>query len=65
MKKILLIGFCCLATFVSFAQTGGPTPDPNAGGGGGGVPIDGGIGFLAAAGVAYGAKKLWEKKKEE
>ncbi len=63
MKKILLICFCCLATFVSFAQTGGPTPDPNEGGGG--VPIDGGIGFLAAAGVAYGAKKLWEKKKTE
>ncbi len=27
------------------------------------VPIDGGISFLIAAGVAYGAKKLYNSKK--
>ena len=31
------------------------------------IPIDGGIGFLIAAGIAYGAKKSFDfsKKKEE
>ncbi|MGE0567970.1 MAG: PID-CTERM protein-sorting domain-containing protein [Bacteroidia bacterium] len=29
------------------------------------IPIDGGIGFLMAAGVAYGAKKLYQFKKEK
>ena len=28
-----------------------------------GVPIDGGLGFLLAAGVAYGGKKLKDRKK--
>ena len=30
-----------------------------------GVPIDGGLGFLLAAGVAYGGKKLKERKKNK
>lgn len=36
---------------------GGPTcwPPPC-------IPIDGGIGFLIAAGVAYGVKKTWDIK---
>jgi len=42
-----------------FAQGGGPVPDPSASGA---VPIDGGISFLAAAGIAYGAKKLYDKR---
>ncbi len=37
------------------APIGGPT----------GVPIDGGLGFLAAAGIAYAGKKLFGKKEEE
>jgi len=28
------------------------------------VPIDGGISFLVAAGVAYGAKKVYDAKKK-
>lgn len=31
---------------------------------GGGVPIDGGIGFLLASGVIYGAKKVYDMTKE-
>jgi hypothetical protein len=31
--------------------------------GGGGVPLDGGISLLVAAGVGYGAKKMAAKKK--
>lgn len=29
------------------------------------IPIDGGIGLLAAAGIAYGARKIYISKKEE
>ena len=29
------------------------------------IPIDGGISALVAAGVAYGAKKLYDKKKKD
>ncbi len=38
-----------------------PPPDPEA------IPIDGGLGFLLMAGMAYGARKLHlkRKKKEE
>ena len=61
MKKIILIGCFCLATFVSLAQSPGPTPDPDPVG----APVDGGVGLLAAAGIAYGAKKLRDKRKEK
>ncbi len=34
-----------------------PTPQP--------IPIDGGLGFLLAAGLAYGAKKLHKNQSEK
>lgn len=36
-----------------------PPPDPEA------IPIDGGLGFLIAAGMAYGAKKLHKNHKDK
>jgi hypothetical protein len=60
MKTIFLIACFCFLHFASLAQGGGPVPDPDPTGGG--VPIDGGIGWLAAAGVAYGVKKLRDKR---
>ncbi len=42
-----------------FAQGAGPVPDPTPISES--VPIDGGISFLAA-GIAYGAKKLYDKR---
>lgn len=39
----------------SSAQRAGPGQNPD-------VPIDGGLSLLAAAGIAYGAKKLYRKK---
>lgn len=38
---------------------GGPGGDPDA------VPVDGGITILAAAGVAYGAKKIRDYRKKK
>ncbi|HLW08474.1 MAG TPA: hypothetical protein VKY45_13030 [Marinilabiliaceae bacterium] len=41
---------------------------PNPGGGQGhpaGVPIDGGLSLLLAAGVAYGGKKVYDMNKKE
>ena len=65
---LLLLAIVFIPGSEAFSQppppggTGGPPcwPPPC-------IPIDGGIGWLVAAGVAYGAKKSWDfsKKKEE
>lgn len=60
---------CSLTFYNSFGQDpadpGDPCFDPDLPGCGGsdeGVPLDGGIGILLAAGAAYGLKKLNEKR---
>ncbi len=57
---VLMIIFCFLPSLVHAQPDPGSDPDAT-------VPIDGGLSFLAAAGVAYGVKKIREnrKKKEE
>ena len=65
MKKLILtVSFLLVNVAFLIAQTppggGGPTGDPI----GGAVPIDGGISFLVAAGLAYTGKKFYDKKKE-
>ena len=67
LKPILvLLGMFFLANIDMFA--GGPPGPPGGGGGGppGGcwppsscIPIDGGLSFLIAAGVAYGGKVIY------
>ena len=47
---LLVSLFLIILPFAGMAQTG--PPDPND------VPVDGGIGFLLAAGAGYGVKKL-------
>ena len=42
---------------------GGPPPDPPCWPPPCTIPIDGGIGFLIAAGIAYGGKKIIDSKK--
>ncbi len=67
--RTLAILFFVLSVAFVWAQPSGGGP----GGGNGpcpappcnGVPIDGGIGILAAAGIAFGIKKLRENKKGE
>jgi hypothetical protein len=49
-----------LAPRVLFGQPGGdPTP------GGDTVPIDGGVAFLAASGIAYGLKKFRDRSRQK
>ncbi|MDX5325987.1 MAG: hypothetical protein LPK80_06975 [Bacteroidota bacterium] len=50
-KSYLLFALMMLTGFAVFAQPGPPGPP---------APIDGGIGLLIAAGVAFGAKKIYD-----
>jgi len=62
MNRLLPLFFLLLAAVASHAQTpttGGPTPqapDPTA------VPLDGGASLLLAGGVAYGLKRLRQRR---
>lgn len=60
--KILLtavILVCALGYAPSLKAQPDPGPDPDTD-----VPIDGGVSLLVAAGVAYGAKKAYDKRKK-
>lgn len=62
LKTLLttLIIVCCLMYAPSLsAKPGDPGPDPD------GVPLDGGVSILVAAGIAYGAKKAYDKRKKD
>lgn len=68
--KLTLIVFALSVNFVAFTQPpGGPPPGGTTGGGPPCwdpecVPIDGGIGFLIAAGAVLGVKKIRDYKKQ-
>jgi hypothetical protein len=67
MKKIflkfivLLFPLVLLVPISGFAQDDEEPPP----GEGGDIPLDGGISLLLAAGAAYGAKKVYEFRKQE
>ena len=64
MKKVsLLFMLLALPTIMVLAQDEDPPPPGDGGGGDPGVPIDGGISLLAAAGIAYGAKVVHARRK--
>jgi len=46
-------------------DTGGSGPDGDPGGDPDLIPIDGGLGFLLAAGVGYGVKKVRDFRKKK
>lgn len=62
-KYLTILGFVVLfilsPVFVQTAIAQPPPPDPQE------IPIDGGLGFLLAAGVAYAAKRLYNNKDQE
>jgi hypothetical protein len=53
-KSLPILVMFMVSALPIFAQKS----DPN-------VPIDGGLSFLLAAGAAYGAKKVYDKRKEK
>jgi hypothetical protein len=60
-KKIIIVSmllmlFMICPEFTKSAIAQPPPPDPIA------IPIDGGLGLLIAAGIAYGAKKLYNSE---
>lgn len=59
LKAAFLLLFLLVAALPLLAQGpgGDPEGDPDL------VPVDGGLGFLLAAGVGYGVKKVRERKK--
>ncbi len=71
MKKSIRLLFFLFVLLLNIDLIAQPLP-PNPGGGGGPgspicwpptcIPIDGGIGFLLAAAIAFGGKKLYDKK---
>ncbi len=61
---ILAIVAMAMSAQVAMAQPPPPDDPNNVGGGSGGsgVPIDGGLGILMAAGAGLGLKKAWEAR---
>lgn len=59
--KILsfIVVFALSPMFVQTAIAQPPPPPPED------IPIDGGLGFLLAAGVAYAAKRLYRNNKDQ
>ena len=61
----LLLGVLLMLTRGAMAQPPPPDDPNNVGGGtgGAGVPIDGGLSILMAAGAGLGLKKAWDARK--
>lgn len=62
-KRILqfaMFGVLLGVALAAFSQGGPPPPPPPLPPPGSGVPIDGGIFLLLAAGLIYGSKKLYK-----
>lgn len=60
-KYLSLIIVALFISAIAIAQPGGGDGDPDETV----IPFDGGLSVLVAAGVAYGAKKAYDKKKEK
>lgn len=71
MITVPIIGMITVPTILMAQAEEDATPPPVGGGGGapsGGVadaPFDGGVSLLVAAGIAYGLKRKYDKKKTE
>lgn len=56
-SAVLMLVCLCLPSLLLAQGDPGLDPDP--------IPLDGGLSMLIAAGVAYGAKKAYDKRKGE
>jgi hypothetical protein len=62
ISKLLFLILILACTNLCLAQPpdgGGNEQDPDAG-----IPIDGGASYLAAAGIAYGIRKIYNRNKK-
>ena len=64
-KYFLLIAMVIGSAVVTNAQPGGPGEEDPGGPQSGGVPLDGGLALLVAAGAGYGAKKAYDFRKNK
>jgi len=73
MKRFLFISIIVITLIYTLPITSKAAGPPGPPGGGGGppcgspwgcIPIDGGIGLLLAAGIAYGGKKTYKAYKD-
>ena len=72
LKRLLLVGGFLLGAATLNSALAQPTGPPGPPGGGGQppcwpppcVPVDGGVSFLIAAGLAYGGKKAFDLMKK-
>jgi hypothetical protein len=66
-RLVLTLGLVLLGTLVTFSAPGPPSSTSTGGAPGCWpppcIPIDGGITILIAAGAAYGAKKIFDSRK--
>jgi hypothetical protein len=61
---IIVFTFLCLSpVFKAQATPSGPGPDPDPTPNG--VPLDGGLTMLVAAGIGYAAKRRYDKRSKE
>ena len=65
IQRLLMTTLPLLLAVAALAQNPG---DPGGNPGGnpiGAIPVDGGLGFLLAAGIGYGAKKAYDQRKKK
>ena len=66
---VFLFSSMCMINAYADEPLDNPPPPPGGGHGGGGntqgAPIDGGLSILLALGAAYGARKIYEARKEK
>ncbi len=57
VNAMAILSAICLPLMLQAQGNPGTDPDP--------IPLDGGLTMLIAAGVAYGAKKAYDKRKKD
>jgi hypothetical protein len=62
IRKVILLSYLVFIGLIVNAQ---PDPGGDPGSAGGGVPVDGGLALLLAAGAGYGAKKAYDYRKNK